>query len=88
MIQFMERIRFNNGMEILHNRENKNMKAFKQLDYMGQIKAIDDYIQGWRETHPKEYQSFAEIYQVLVEDEESRYDLDGNYCEDGEVIEM
>ena len=91
MTQFTERITFSNGVTILNNRiltgRNKNMRTFKQLDYMGQIKAIDDYIQGWRETHPKESPSFAQMYQVLVEDDESRYDQDGNYCEDGEVIE-
>ena len=87
MIQFMERITFSDGITIINIGRKKDMKTFRQLDYMGQIKAVDDYIQGWRETHPKESPSFAQMYQVLVEDDESRYDQDGNYCEDGEVIE-
>jgi hypothetical protein len=49
---------------------------FEQLNWLAQIKAIDDYITGWRETHPDEYLSMLETYKLLL-DQSDCYTTEG-----------
>lgn len=60
------------------------MKKFKFLElcHSSQIKAVYDYIIGWKETHEKDDLHFNEIFDILM-DNNNEYE----YKKDGTLIE-
>ena len=67
------------------------MKLYKynQLSKKSQAKAILDYKNGWKETHPKENLSTDTVHDILLNDlEDYRYSQGGVLKEiDGEPLE-
>lgn len=52
------------------------------LSNVAQMKACHDYAIGWKETHPEEDLTFAQIYDILLESTEDIYYKDGSLAED------
>jgi uncharacterized short protein YbdD (DUF466 family) len=51
---------------------------FNQLNKKAQERAVKDYVEGWKETHPKETMSTKEA-QRLCDEEEMNYNKQGKY---------
>jgi hypothetical protein len=56
--------------------------TFFKLSKISQLKAAYDYGIGWEETHPEDDLSFFEIYDILMQDTNEVYNVDGNIIED------
>lgn len=56
--------------------------TFMNLSNVAQMKACHDYAIGWKETHPEEDLTFAQVYDILLESTEDIYYKDGSLSED------
>lgn len=55
--------------------------SFKQLSIKAKNKAIDDYIKGWKETHPNEQLDHFTVFDMLW-DNEDKYSRNGTFIEE------
>jgi hypothetical protein len=55
---------------------------FSDLDYAAQSKAVRDYVDGWKETHPEEQMTFPEAFKLCMDIND-----DIEYNEKGEAEE-
>ena len=51
-------------------REEKKMGKFSELTDEEKAKEIDDYIKGWKETHPNETFSIEEVTKLCIDSED------------------
>lgn len=58
-----------------------NRYLYKDLSKRAQKIALDDYIDGWKETHD-EWIDREEFHEILLGDEEYFYDKNGNLLEE------
>jgi hypothetical protein len=59
---------------------------FRELNHTAQLHAIQEYKQGWEETHDENDLSDDEITWTLL-DEEHEFDVNGNYLTEDELNE-
>mgnify|MGYP000120634356 CR=1 FL=1 len=52
---------------------------FKELSDKAKLYAVCDYLKGWRETHNHDDLSIDNVKDILFENNESIYDVNGNY---------
>lgn len=62
----------------------KNSLEFKDLATSAQIKAAQDYLDGWKETHEIDDVDLSWAIEILKDIPEFSYKIDGTYIESEE----